>query len=91
MDDFGIGMDEGTPTGAMEDQKDGQALKTMFKNTATGIEGMDFSGGDGMKTAEAIKTYDPIANPMDNPLQNKQGVGSAGYDYSDVMTNPDRE
>jgi hypothetical protein len=39
--------------------------------------------GDGMKTHEQIDGYDPIANTLDNPLQNKQGVGGAGYDYSD--------
>jgi hypothetical protein len=50
--------------------------------TEQGIEKMDLTWKDGMKTEEEIKTFDPIANPINNVMSNKQGVGSAGYDYS---------
>ena len=38
--------------------------------------------GDGMETHEEIKGYDPYANPINNPLENKQGVGKQVYDPS---------
>ena len=75
----------------MEDQSDKQVIGIRRKQTAEGLDALNIDSGDGLKTSEEIKCYDPLANPMDNPLQNKQGVGTAGYDYSDCCKDPNCE
>lgn len=42
-----------------------------------GIEALDLAWKDGMKTQEEIKGYDPIANPTNDVLSGKQGVGTS--------------
>ena len=46
---------------------------------------MSLTRPDGMKTHQPMDptVYDPISNPIQNTLDNRQGVGSTGYDYSD--------
>lgn len=46
------------------------------------ISSVPLTNGDGMKTEHEISKscYDPIANPIDDPLQGKQGVGKQVYD-----------
>ena len=58
-----------------------EGTEELRTQSAGDIPSMD--SGDGMKTNQEIKGYDPIANPINDPLQNKQGVGQCGYDYSD--------
>jgi hypothetical protein len=64
----------------MEKEPTGDTNEVRRVQTASPLPDMKWE--DGMKTSEKIVGYDPIANPTDNPFQNKQGIGSAEYDYS---------
>jgi len=89
MEGFGIIAVTGQPgapgEGKEKNCEDGAQLKTLNERAQTGLDRVPLDNGDGMKTHEEITGYDPIANPTDNPLQNKQGVGRSGYDFNGLF------
>jgi hypothetical protein len=83
-------MAPGSPGGSekKEPALTGEMKETTRKQTVSALT--DIPWQDGMKTEETIKGYDPFANPLDNPLQNKTGDnGGSEYDYSKSFTSKD--
>jgi len=75
---FDLGAEKPEP---MEKAHNGQTNEVRRKQSASGLEVPAWQ--DGMKTHQEVTCYDPIANPEAEPMEDKQGVGGAGYDYSD--------
>lgn len=82
--DFGIFQE----SAKKEPELTGEMKETRRKQSITALT--DIPWVDGMKTEEEIKGYDPFANRLDNPLQNKCGDnGGAEYDFSKGLTRKD--
>lgn len=83
MEMFMAGFEMKAPSVSSEKiTEDGFLGKKGLTKESKGIESIDLSWKDGMKTEEEIKSYDPISNPINNTMSGKPGHGTSS------LTNP---